>query len=153
MAGRVDFRDIMNKKVDDMEDSFLLPPGQYRGLVIGKPEPFQSSQKGTPGIRFTIEVHENLTADEDMLANAGGLRNKKGDARKVRAEYYLTNESEPIFKSMSESFFGKGAGLTVGELCEQIPGQECTIDYKHEPIEGSDNMRGKVSRMFGTANG
>jgi len=116
----VDFNSILDTQVDEIVSKPPLPVGQYK-FRIKAMEPVTSSQKKTPGIRFTIVPFEIIgDVDQELLTAAGGL-----GEREMRLDFWITPDAASVCKDFLVNHVGlEGTGRTMRQLLAECVNQQ-----------------------------
>lgn len=132
MSEALNWGDLANTRVGDVERPPLKPAGHYTAIIKGRGEASNSKKKGTLMITFPITVQEPMDdVDAEELADAGGC------PFDGQVTFFLTPNSLYRFTE-----FGKGLGasddLNVMELAEWLAdsGEPFVVEARHET---SDN--------------
>jgi hypothetical protein len=128
---KLNWNDLADTKIGDVERPPLRPQGHYVGVITGKPETGESSRKGTLYATFPVQVNEALDdVDEEELAASGGV------PFKGEVTFWLSPKALWMFTE-----FGAGMGasdqLNVLELAEWLAdcGEPIVFQGNHEPNE------------------
>lgn len=154
----VDFSDILNKRVEDIEQPKPLPQGTYLGQIMAPPKlienEYTDKQTGEPKVfrkaRFQVGLIGNLTADADAIEAAGGLNTPSGQPKSVYSDYSLDQDSLHRLKAL-----GRSCGIeaeNLGTLFEELAGKEVKIDVSLDPDRNDNTVfYNRGGRMAGTA--
>ena len=154
----VDFSDILNKRVEDIESPKPLPPGTYRGMITAPPamDEFERKEENgsttkIPVAVLSIAIQEPTDGvDEDLLAQAGGVRARNGKPKEVQMRYYLEEESLHRVKKLLRSCGIEAASL--GEGFQELAGREVLVDLQVQPGRNDpDETYQRVVKVVGTA--
>lgn len=128
---KLNWNDLAETKVADVERPPLRPVGHYVGVISGKAETGESTRKGTLFATFPVQINEALDdVDADEIAAAGGA-NFKGEVT-----FWLSPKALWMITE-----FGKAMGasdeLNVLELVEWLSdcGEPIVFQGTHEPNE------------------
>lgn len=152
-----DFKDLLNKKVDEQERPALLPAGIYEGQILGyEPTEAQNEQK-TPMIRFSLKLTgPSAEIDENDLIDASGKEIKVAD-RRMRSDFWLTDEDlwklSEFIKSCGIDTGGRGFNETLPETRNApiFVTITQTPDKKKQNPDGSPIIYNNISRIVGQA--
>jgi len=139
---KIDFTDIMNKQVGSAPAPKPLPEGTYHGEIVGVPTLRTVATKEGDKPIATITIALTETGDdvaEDDLAEAGGLVNNSGEPKRIRHDYWLTEDSLWRFDQLFESLGIQGA--SYAEAGEQLAGRAVTLYVKLDTYEGKGGTR------------
>jgi hypothetical protein len=145
MANPQSFEEIMNLKLDDVEDAKPFPVGTYIWMINGQPESGKSSQKQTPYWRFRckpIQAMEDV--DREALEEAGGLQ------REMDLDFYITPDSASILRNFLRDTLGIRGGLSVTQAVAEATGQQFKGHVRHEPFTRNDGTAGLRARIDST---
>jgi hypothetical protein len=132
------FQDILNIDSTELQRPPKLPPGTYLMLVRDPPQFGNSSQKGTPFVKFIlspIQPYEDV--DEGDLKEAGGL-----EKRAFPLTFYITEAANIRLKE-----FMLDCGIEEGNFQEMIPqvqGSEVLGVVRHKPSRNPDEAANGV---------
>lgn len=128
---KLDWGQLANTKLGEVERPPLRPTGHYVGVISGKAETGESTKKGTLFATFPVQINEALDdVDAEALAEAGGA-NFKGEQT-----FWLSPKALWMFTE-----FGKAMGASdeynVMELAEWLAdcGEPIVFQGTHEPNE------------------
>tara|TARA_R110002153_G_scaffold274298_2_gene448206 strand:- start:27415 stop:27834 length:420 start_codon:yes stop_codon:yes gene_type:complete len=112
----------MSKAADEVEAPKATPPGTYV-LAVLSTETGESQQKKTPFLRvhFSI-VDAGEDVDADALEEAGGMA--KVATRKLRHEFYITDDALFRLKDFMTMCGFDLAGKTLGEIVPDLVGAQ-----------------------------
>lgn len=136
----MNFADILNTKVEDIERPPLPPVGTYRMAVVKVPEIGErSSEKGEwDTIDFTLQALEGVTVDQDELEKFGGpsnvtLRHGFMFDRHDAVKQDRTKFNLRVFLEQHLGLDPKGKKLN--ELLNEAVGAQClvTLRYRQDP--------------------
>lgn len=128
---KLDWNQLANTKVGEVERPPLRPQGHYVGVISGKAETGESSKKGTLYATFPVQINEALEdVDPDQLAEAGGP-NFKGEVT-----FWLSPKALWMFTEFGKQM-GASDELGVMELMEWLSesGEPIVFQGTHEPNE------------------
>ena len=139
------FEDILNRPSDEIQPPPLLPPGPYHTIVVGAPESVISSQKKTPGLKFTHKIVAPLEGvDEEALGQIeGGIVGKE-----ISNTLWITENSAFMLKDFLTHCGIELSGRSMGAALDDVPNSEVVIFIKHDQTgEGeSARLRATVAR-------
>lgn len=131
---KLNWSDLAQTRVGDVEAPPLLPAGHYQALITGQPKADKSSKKQTLYYEFPVRLTEPMDdVDQDALEAAGGLNGKNGEHKLT---FYLSPKSLFMFTE-----FGQGMGasddLNIPEMAAWLAecGEPLVVTGKHEPNE------------------
>lgn len=129
MSDALNWNDLAQTKLNDVERPPLRPQGHYVAVISGKGETGESTKKGTLYITFPVNVQEAMDdVDPEELAAAGGAQ-FKGEVT-----FWLSPKALWMFTE-----FAKGMGcsddLNVLESAEWLAdsGEAFVVQGTHEP--------------------
>lgn len=128
---KMNWDDLANTRVAEVERPPLRPVGHYVGVIAGKGETGESSKKGTLYVTFPVQVNEALEdVDEDELAAAGGPQ-FKGEIT-----FWLSPKALWMFTEFGKEM-GASDELNVLELAEWLSEnpEPIVLQGTHEPNE------------------
>lgn len=153
-----DFKDLLNKKVDEQERPALLPAGSaYEGIVTGYDLTEAQNEAKTPMVRFSIKLtgpSEELS-DEDLLDEKG--KEIKVTDRRMRQDFWLTDEDlwklSEFIKTCGIDTAGRGFAETLPETrnAPVFVTITQTPDKKKQNPDGSPIIYNNISRLVGQA--
>lgn len=116
------FQDLMSKAADEVEAPKPTPPGTYV-LAITSTETGESSTKKTPFLRVHFAITEACEdVDADAIEEAGGM--EKITSRKLRHEFYITDDALFRLKDFMELCGFDLTGKTLGEIVPDLVGSQ-----------------------------
>lgn len=125
----LNWNDLANIRVGEVEPPKGIPDGHYSALIVGNAKIENKGQKKTLCATFPIRLNEPLSdVDEEAFAESDGFR-KDG----YELQFWLTPSSLYRFTE-----FGKAMGgsddATVQELAEYLAdcGEAFVVTVKHE---------------------
>lgn len=96
------FQELLGVQVESVEPPVVFPPGPY-AAVTGKYETGESSQKGTPFVRFPVKLLGPLDGvDMDQFEAAGGLE-KLSTRSPLRLDFFLTPDAQHRLRKFLEN--------------------------------------------------
>ena len=160
----VDFSEILNRQAGTAETPKALPQGTYYGTIMGRPTSrkvdTKEGPKGVLTFKFALnEAGEDVDADD--LEAAGGLRTHSGEAKTVRQDFWLSDESLHYLDTFVSGFgFEKNAeggfGKSYKEIFEELVGKDVTIALEQRTYTpkggGEERVTNEVKRVFATEN-
>ena len=127
----VDFTAILGRQVGSAPEPKPLPSGTYRGTIKELPKSrIVKTKEGEKGIlAFQIALNEaGDDVDSDLLAESGGLLRNDGEAKTVRAEFWLEEPSMYLLdRFMAGLGFGPESGKAYQEAFEEVPGMSVEV--------------------------
>lgn len=128
MARNVDFSDILNKQVGSAPAPRPIPEGTYHGEIVGLPaQRVVTTKEGDkPVLSLTLALMEaGDDVDEEALAEAGGLLSNSGEPKRIRQDFWLTEDS---LWRYDQFLAGLGIeGKSYLEAAEELPGRAVTV--------------------------
>lgn len=151
---KVDFSEILNKEVGSAPQPKPVPAGTYIGTIDGLPKIVERNTKnGTKGILQVVvglsEAGEDV--DETELTECGGLVLDGGGRKKVRAEFWLEEDSMWQLDNFLATFgWVAGAGQSYQAALEELPGKEVKIGVIVDSFEsnGVTKTNNKVKGIY-----
>lgn len=154
----VNFDNILNKRMEDIESPQPMPAGTYRGIISAPPSQDEFERTNEDGSKTKVGVLvlsvaiQEATAgvDEELLAKAGGTRRRDGKPKEVQMRYYLEEDNlhriKKLLKSCGINVPSLGAGLV------ELPGREVLVDLQVQQGKNDpDEFYQRVQRVVGTA--
>jgi len=140
--------DILNKPATDFNFPPPLPVGGYHCVVAGLPEQIESSEKKTPGFKFTLKPIGVLDdVDTEELEKLGGL-----DGKTIPHTMWISQDAgkqETTVAMLREFLEHCGIdpeGKSVMGMIDEVPNAEVIVFMKHEPLRGRDGFRAVVAK-------
>lgn len=136
----VDFRNILNKKVEDIKAPPLVPVGTYRAR-ISKPAAFEEIAQGKFKVIdfMLLLVEPMMDVSQEELASYGGL----SAASVMRQRFMFSTEDTPEAAANVERtlfnmkrFLCEHLGLQgddMNQLVSQAQGNECLVNVGWRP--------------------
>jgi hypothetical protein len=127
----IDFSAILGKQVGNAPEPKPLPSGTYTAIISELPKPVErktkEGPKGVVSVHFAIQEAMD-DVDQDLLAEAGGLRKSDGTAKTMKMDFWLTENSLFILdRFMASAGFDKESGKTYTEAFEDLVNREVTL--------------------------
>lgn len=155
----VNFDDILDKSVDDIESPQPVPAGTYLARIAGPPtgDTFKGKDEKT-GEEVLIPVYDIPIAlleptdgvDLELLEKAGGLQRRDGKPKELKARYYAREDELHKVKKLLKSCGITGTTLREGFL--QLPGCEVLVDVATiQSKNDSEEWFNRINRVVGTA--
>lgn len=86
------FKSLLSQQVDSVEPPKLFPAAAYESVIVDH-EFGESSQKGTPYVRFHVKLINPVGEfDQDAFDEAGGME-KLSARNPLRYDFYLTDDA------------------------------------------------------------
>lgn len=154
----IDFTAILGKQVGTAPEPKPLPSGTYVGVIKGVPKGrlVKTKEGEKPILTVTIGVTEAMEdVDQEALSESGGLLRNDGEAKQVRADFWLDENSLYRLDQFLATFgYNADSGRPYTEVLEELPGREVTVavvteDYTNN--RGETRTATNVSKIF--ANG
>jgi hypothetical protein len=143
------FKTMLRKSMDDIKKPEPIPEGTYLGRIKGHSFE-ESSQKKTPFVRFNVIPHEpQAGVDTDDLAVA--LQGQPLSTKKLRMDYYMTEEALFRFKDLCTSLGIDTSGRSIEECVQETEGKEVLIDVIRAPSQDGESFYNNIKLMRGTA--
>lgn len=125
-----DFSSILsNAKLGEIEKPKPVPVGSYLAMVKNVEFKEGTGEKKTPFARVNLELVSAMEdVDQDALASAGGLQNKR-----TKVDFYLTDQA--MFRL--QDFILKDCalelnGMSLDQAIPQLTNQQVGVKIKHE---------------------
>ena len=151
----VDFRNLANQKLAEVERPKPLPRGEYIGRIKGVPEWKDSNFKqedGSPEAKlvFVYELMEPTdSVDRDELEEAGGLKLGNGNFKTVTHEFNTAQGKLPFALRRFIEGFGADSNLSFAEALEEISGQPVIVTIDHQPDKNDpENVYTRVKKAI-----
>lgn len=131
MTEALNWNDLADTKLGDVERPPLKPAGHYVALITGRAEQGSSSKKGTLFLKFPINVTEPTSdVDAEELANAGGCPFKSN------VTFYITPDAMWRFTEFAKAM-GASDDSNILESAEWLAGcgEPFVVSARHEPNE------------------
>lgn len=128
---KLNWNDLANTTVGEVERPPLKPVGHYVGVFSGKAETGESSKKGTLFATFPVQINEALDdVDPEQIAEAGGA-NFKGECT-----FWLSPKALWMITEFGRQM-GASDEMNVMELIEWLAdcGEPIVFQGTHEPNE------------------
>lgn len=126
MAGP-DFRNLLSRPADNVKRPVPVPGGTYYGTIKSR-EFGESPEKKTPYVRFHLV---NIRAGEDV--DPAMLTEIDLAKKEMRADFYITPDSEYRLVEALESMGIDKSGRSLGEMIEDAINQDVMIDVSVKP--------------------
>jgi len=122
----VDFTKLLDKSADDIERPATLPQGSYL-CTITSYKGVESGNKHTPGVEIEMQI---VAPGEDV--NAEDVAQVKNlQERKLKTQFWLTEDSMFRLKDFLEKAGFETAGRTFSEMLAEIAGHNVIAIVTH----------------------
>lgn len=125
---KIDFSEILNKQIGTAPTPRPIPEGTYHGEIVGVPamRAVNTKEGEKPVLTITVALNEaGDDVDEDSLAEAGGLLSANGEPKRVRTDFWLTEDS---LWRYDQFLAGMGIeGKSYQDGAEELPGRAVTV--------------------------
>ncbi len=124
---KIDFSEILKKQVGSAPQPKAIPEGTYFGEIVGLPamREVQTKEGNKPILTITVALNEaGDDVDEDSLAEAGGLLNGGGEPKRVKMDFWLTDDSLWRYDQFLASMGIENKSYE--EAAEDLPGRAVT---------------------------
>ena len=141
----VNFKDLLDKKVEDTERPKPVPVGTYRLQIQGH-EFGRSSQKKTPYVRFSFKI---VQPGED--AEMSDLEGINWGKKTLRDDFYLTEDAMYRLRDFLEKNLQlNGTGRSFDELLPETKNMELEAYISQNPSqkEGDDSIYNNIDRYL-----
>lgn len=151
MTTKIDFTDILNKQIGSAPVPQPLPSGTYSGVISGVPTFRQVNTKEGEKVVASVTVsiiEAGEDVDPDDLEAVGGLRRGDGEAKTIRAEFWLDDNSRYQFERFLAAMGLQG---TYAEALPQLPGKEVTALVERREYttnSGETRVVNDVKRLY-----
>lgn len=139
---KIDFTEIMTKQVGSAPAPKPVPEGTYHGEIVGVPtlRTVQTKEGEKPIATITIAMTEaGDDVAEDELSEAGGLLTANGEPKRIRHDYWLTEDSLWRYDQLFENLgISEGSYADAGE---QLAGRAVTLFIKVDTYTGKNGER------------
>ena len=127
------FEELLGVQVESVEAPKLFPAGPYNA-VLGKYETKESSQKGTPFVRFPVKLTgPSDGVDLDEFEEAVGME-KLMTRNPLRLDFYLTPDATFRLRNFIENSLEMDIhNRNFDSLLPECDGIEFTAIVKHVP--------------------
>lgn len=134
----VNFKELLQGKVEEAERPKRLPAGQYLATLLGH-EYGASRRKKTPQVDFNW----NITAvsedvDEELLQDV------KVEGKKMRGTFYLTPDAMWRLKEFFEELTGNVSGMSFAEMIEDSTGITAWLDISATPTDDGEDVYNEI---------
>lgn len=145
----MDFKEVLNRKLDTVERPKPLPAGMYR-LVVAKFEFGESKEKKTPFCKLLFNIMG--PGDDVDPASLVGIDYAK---RQMKQDFYLTEDALWRFKDFMEKSLGIVIGQrTFGEIIQhELVGKQVMGAIVQEPSQrpGDDSIYNNIQSFAAAA--
>lgn len=140
--------DILSRPATEFNFPPPLPVGGYHCVVAGLPEEIESSQKKTPGFKFTLNpIGTDSDVDEEELAKLGGLDGKSiTHTLWISQDALKTETTVAMLREFLEHCGIDAEGKSVMAMIDEVPNAEVKVFIKHTPLQGRDGFRAEVAK-------
>lgn len=137
------FQELLSVQVDSVEPPKLFPAGPYDAVVLGH-ELGESSQKGTPYVRFQCKLlSPREGVDPEEFEAAGGME-KLADRKPLNYDQYLTPDAMFRLRQFMENALQiEGSGRTFDQTLPETKNVQfiAVIGHERGQREGEVFMR------------
>jgi hypothetical protein len=140
---------ILDRPATDFNFPPPMPAGSYHCVVVGLPELIESSEKKTPGYRFTLKPIAALDdVDQEELNDTGGLNGKT-----ITHTAWISQDpkKQETTVAMLRDFLEKcgisAEGKSVMGMIDEVPNAEVIAFIKHTPLLGRDGFRAEIAKF------
>jgi hypothetical protein len=145
IMAEVDFEALLDVNADDIQPPTPLPQGHYTG-VIQRYEQIVSSQKGTPGIKYYIQLREAMDdVDEDELEDF--LKEQNLQDKKLEHTVWITEKAMMMVKDFFQHAGIDTSGQNLKDLVTEAIGQEIGVFVTQETSQ-NDRVFNRIDRTF-----
>lgn len=143
----VDFTNLLEKKVDDVEAPALLPQGSYL-MTIAQYHTGESAQKKTPYVEFDLKISAPVEVeDQEALSKVKNLQDKT-----LKAQFYLSEDSLFRLKDFLTKTGLPVEGRSFNEILSEIAGAQVTGIVSHRVNPNNSEQIFAEVRNFLSAN-
>lgn len=122
----VDFTNLLEKKIDDVEAPVLLPQGTYL-MTIAQYKTGESAQKKTPYVEFELKVVSPVEVeDQESLAKVKNLQDKT-----LKTQFYLSEDALFRLKDFLTKTGLPVEGRSFNEILSEIAGAQVVGIVSH----------------------
>ena len=122
----VDFTNLLEKKVDDVEAPVLLPQGTYL-MTIAQYRTGESAQKKTPYVEFDLKISSPVEVeDQETLAKVKNLQDKV-----LKTQFYLSEDALFRLKDFLSKTGIPTEGRSFNEILSEIAGAQVVGIVNH----------------------
>lgn len=146
--------DILSRPATEFNFPPPLPIGGYHCVVAGLPEQIVSSEKKTPGFKYTLKpIGTDEDVDAEELAKLGGL-----DGKTIFHTCWISqdpNKVETTVAMMREFLEHCGIdseGKSINEMIDEVPNAEVMVFLKHTPLQGREGFRAEIAKTGPVSN-
>lgn len=127
------FEELLGVQVDTVERPKLFPIGTY-DAVLGKYETGESSQKGTPYVRFPVKLTgPREDVDQNDFEDAGGME-KLMSRSPLRHDFYLTPDATFLLRLFLENDLQMEIhNRNFDSVLPETDGMPLLVTIKHRP--------------------
>jgi hypothetical protein len=142
------FEELLGQQVESVEPPRLFPIGSY-DAVLGRYETGNSSNKGTPFVRFPVKlVGPKEDVDQDEFEAAGGME-KLINRSPLRLDFYMTPDASFRLRQFLENTLEMDShNRTFDSMLPETDGMSLVVQIKHEAGQNEGEM---FMRIGGTA--
>jgi hypothetical protein len=142
------FEELLGQQVESVEAPRLFPIGSY-DAVLGRYETGNSSNKGTPYVRFPVKlVGPKEDVDQDEFEAAGGME-KLINRSPLRLDFYMTSDASFRLRKFLENTLEMDShNRTFDSMLPETDGMSLVVTIRHEAGQNEGEM---FMRIGGTA--
>lgn len=140
-----DFASLLNRQVDSVEPPKRFPIGPYDAVIVDH-ECGESSNKGTPYVRFNVKLlSPREGVDMDEFEEAGGME-KLNDRKPIRFDFYLTDDAYYRLRQFLENGLGLQAS---GRTFDQVLPETKSAPFIAQIAHRKGNREGELFMEIG----
>ena len=146
-----DFKELLNKKVDEQKRPPILPAGTYEGVVRDYVLGEARNEDKTPLITFNVQI-TGPTDDidqEDLVDEDGNPVDPNG--RRFRQDFFLTDAALYRLTEFIQSCGVDTSGKGFNEVLPDTKGAQVLVTLMQGTTKAGDPFNG-VQKLVGTAN-
>lgn len=148
---KVDYSEVLGKKVGSAPQPKPVPSGTYIGTIDGLPKIVERNTKnGVKGILQVVVALGEAGEDVDTteLEECGGLVLDGGGRKKVRAEFWLEEDSMWQLDNFLATF--ELGDISYEDAFNELPGKEVKVGVIVDSFEqnGITKTNNKVKGIF-----
>jgi hypothetical protein len=147
MAMAPNFKTMLRKNMDDVKKPQPIPEGTYRARVASHSFD-ESAQKKTPFVRFQVVPTDAADGvDTDDLETS--LQGQALTSKKLRCDFYLTDEALFRLKDLFVSCGIDSSGRTLEECIQEMDHKTVLIDVTKSPSQDGETFYNNIKTMRG----
>lgn len=134
----VNFQDILNRPMDDIEAPVPLPPGTYLCIIDGQPVIAKLGKNETPAATFNLKFMQP-GQDVSQQALIDALKGKTLPDRTIKHTFWITEDAAWRLKQFLKDHLGIEA-TNLAEALNQSMGRQIYVNIGHRASDDGSQI-------------